>query len=379
MKKYDAVIAGYTCVDMFPKFHKNRSETSVSDLLKPGKLIEIDGVDYILGGAVPNTGLAMKKFNNRVFLNGLTGIDFMGKMVMEYLGNYDLSEGMATVPDSGTALSIVLAPKGVDRIFLESPGCSRIFGLSYIKREAVSRSRLFHFGYPPLLPQFYLKEGEQLSMMFSEINQMGTITSLDFSLPDPESESGKVNWLQIMKKTLPFVDIFLPSLEEALYIMMPDQYKKISVSSGGSDIVKLIPLDMIRQIGDQLIKAGVKILIIKAGEKGIYLKTGDVSSINKKSGRLLIEKDWNFLELWCNVYTAETEKIINNCGAGDTAIAAFLTAILKGEHPEMALKYAAMAGRNNLYCRNIYSDLKDWETMKKEMNEEDNEIVKIAY
>ena len=52
MKKYDAVIAGYTCVDMFPGFKKNESSASLSELLIPGKLIEIDGLDFILGGVV---------------------------------------------------------------------------------------------------------------------------------------------------------------------------------------------------------------------------------------------------------------------------------------------------------------------------------------
>ena len=60
-------------------------------------------------------------------------------------------------------------------------------------------------------------------------------------------------------------------------------------------------------------------------------------------------------------------KIKNSSGAGDTAVAAFLSAILDGEDPESALKYAAMAGRNNLYCKNIYDDLSDWEEMTEEI------------
>ena len=50
MKKYDAVIAGYLCVDIVPEFKKNESVTSISNLFKPGKLIEIDGLDFSIGG-----------------------------------------------------------------------------------------------------------------------------------------------------------------------------------------------------------------------------------------------------------------------------------------------------------------------------------------
>jgi hypothetical protein len=69
MKKYDAVIAGYTCVDIIPDFKKTQSSLDLSLLFKPGKLIEIEGMSYVLGGVVPNTGIAMKKFGMNVFLN----------------------------------------------------------------------------------------------------------------------------------------------------------------------------------------------------------------------------------------------------------------------------------------------------------------------
>ena len=69
MKKYDAVIAGYICVDLIPEFKKNESNVSIFNLLKPGKLIEINGLNYTLGGVVANTGAAMKKFSKNVMLS----------------------------------------------------------------------------------------------------------------------------------------------------------------------------------------------------------------------------------------------------------------------------------------------------------------------
>ena len=75
----------------------------------------------------PNTGLAMKKFNKNVFLNGLVGDDFIGKIAIEWLDKYNLSEGIKITSKAGTAFSIVFAPPGIDRIFLESPGCNQIF------------------------------------------------------------------------------------------------------------------------------------------------------------------------------------------------------------------------------------------------------------
>jgi sugar/nucleoside kinase (ribokinase family) len=102
MKKFDAVIAGYICVDLIPDFKKTQSITSISNLFIPGKLIEIDGISFVLGGVVANTGLAMKKLNKKVLLNGIVGEDFIGKIAIEWLDKYYLSEGIKTTKKAGT-------------------------------------------------------------------------------------------------------------------------------------------------------------------------------------------------------------------------------------------------------------------------------------
>ena len=115
--------------------------------------------------------------------------------------------------------------------------------------------------------------------------------------------------------------------------------------------------------------------MIKAGHRGAYLLTGDISSINEKTGLNLKKEKWNHCEIWCNAYKADPLKIKNSSGAGDTAAAAFLSAILESENPESAIKYAAMAGRNNLYCKNIYEDLSNWQEMTEEIKLVDNELI----
>lgn len=377
-KKYDVVIAGYLCVDMVPEFIKSETVNSISDILIPGRLIEIDGLVFSLGGVVPNTGLAMKKFNKKVFLGGLIGNDFLGKIAKDYLDKHNLSEGIKITGIAGTAFSIVIAPPGVDRIFLESSGCSKIFDIESIDFKAVSQSRLFHFGYPPLLRKFYLNQGEQLLSLFTRVQKMDVVTSLDFSLPDTQSESGKQNWLQIMQRVLPYTDIFVPSLEEILQVMMPGEYDKILSSVGSSEIIDHIPLSIIREIGRTIIDYGARILLIKAGHRGSYLLTGDISSINQKDEFNLNESDWNYCELWCNAYPADLARIKNATGAGDTAVAAFLSAILEGRTPEETVKFAAMAGRNNLYCQKIYEEIDGWQVMEEEMKSEINEIMRFS-
>lgn len=379
IKKYDAVIAGYICVDMLPGFNKNDNLKNVTDLFIPGKLIEIEGMDFVLGGLVPNTGLAMKKLGKKVFLNGLAGDDFIGTIAIASLNKHDAAEGIQITKASGTAFSIVLAPRGTDRIFLESPGCNQFFDLTHIDFEAISNSRLFHFGYPPLLKQFYLNNGRQLSEMYSKVKKMGIVTSLDFSLPDSDSESGKVNWPEIMKNTLPFVDVFVPSIEEVLQTMMPEKHAEIDSMAGYDDFVDKVPVEAVREVGRKIIDAGVKILLIKMGHRGAYLVTGDMSDINRTKVISLEHKSWDNREIWCDAYAVDNSRIVNASGAGDTAVAAFLTAILDGEPAENAIKYAGMAGKENLYCRNIYDELSDWNQLTVKINKEQNELIFLNY
>lgn len=374
-KQYDAVIAGYTCVDLTPDFRKDSPATEISDLLKPGKLIEIGGLGFNLGGVVPNTGLAMKKFGKKVFLNGLIGDDFIGNIAETRLADNGISEGMVKTGEVNTAYSIVLAPPGIDRIFLESPGCNQIFGLEHIDFETIKKSRLFHFGYPPLLRQFWLNNGQQLTLLFSEIQKMGVVTSLDFSLPDPDSESGKANWLLILEKTLPCVDVFVPSLEELLQTMMPAKYAEIQSMPGNTEIIDRISPGLIKELGHKVISLGVKVVLIKMGHRGAYLFTGDISSLNKEGGVTIDKERWNNREILCNAYRVDSSRPVNATGAGDTAVAAFLTAVLNGDTPETAIRYAGMAGRESLYCENIFEEIDSWEQLTEKIRTEQNELM----
>lgn len=360
------MVAGYTCADLTPEFRKSEN-AAITEIFKPGRLTEIEGISFMPGGLVPNTGLALKKFNKKVYLNGLVGDDFIGAVLTEWLGKYKLSEGLQITEKEGTAIGVVIALPGNDRIFLESAGCNTIFDTNHIDYDAASRSKIFHFGYPPLLRQFYQNGGSKLVEMYANVLKAGTVTSLDLSLPDPESESGSLDWQKILRQVSPFVDICAPSLEEAMQMMMPGQL----------DILDQIPESVIREIGRQLVSYGVEIVLLKAAHRGIYLFTGDISSANDRLGGILDKGYWNHRELWCAAYFAAPARVINANGAGDTAIAAFLSAILDGQGPEGSLQYAAVAGRNNLYCNNIFEELQGWADMTEQIKKEGKMITDL--
>src|SRR5690606_32528040 len=142
--------------------------------------------------------------------------------------------------------------------------------------------------------------GSQLLTLFSRVQQMGVVTTLDFSLPDADSESGKLNWPKVMRRILPFTDVFMPSLEEALLVMMPHKYDAIRRLSDKEDMVDYISPDIIRDVGKRVNDCGVKILLIKARHKGLYLLTQDITAITERTGLDLREQDRNNKELRCH-------------------------------------------------------------------------------
>jgi sugar/nucleoside kinase (ribokinase family) len=293
---------------------------------------------------------------------GLIGNDGLGDIVMSQLQKHDVALNIRRTDRAGTAYGIVIAPPGTDRMFLEDPGCNGIFTAQDIDYGMVTKSRLFHFGYPTLMQSMFTDRGAELHDLLTRVRETGAATSLDTTLPDPASPAGKADWSDILTRILPKVDIFVPSAEEILYMMEPKQYADI-ISKAKGDILDEIPPDIYVRLGDRIMELGVSILMIKAGHRGAYLRTGDVQKLNATTPLSLPTDRWNHRDLWIPVFPADPARIKNACGAGDCAVAGFLTAILDGVDIEKAGRYAMLAGRDNLYGVDALSGLSDWTSM----------------
>jgi len=146
-KAFDAVVAGHICLDIIPVL------TSHSFIFDPGKLQEVGRAVLSTGGPVSNIGLALHKLGVRTQLMGKVGADHFGQLVLGIISAHgsDLAEHMINVPGEVTSYSLILSPRGADRMFLHCPGCNSTFGADDVDYEALKVARLFHFGYPPLM------------------------------------------------------------------------------------------------------------------------------------------------------------------------------------------------------------------------------------
>lgn len=343
MKKNKVIAAGLICIDIAPIF-ENGKDSNINKIISPGKLTEVGKADIHTGGSVANTGLAMKILGADVSLMGKIGDDEFGRMILGILDQYQASEGMIIDKNSSTSYTIVLAVPGVDRIFLHNPGANSTFMKADLNFELIKEAGLFHFGYPTIMESMYANDGCELTDMFKSVKETGCMTSLDMSSVDENSKSGKADWKNILEDTLPYVDFFLPSVEEICYMLDKEKYRELQVRAKGGDITEVLSIEGdVVPLAEQILAMGCKFVMIKCGAAGFYYQTKgadafaeleaesgiDFSTFTDKKG---FEKSY--------VPTA----VVSGTGAGDTTIGAFLTAMVKGYPFARCLQLAAATG-----------------------------------
>jgi sugar/nucleoside kinase (ribokinase family) len=191
-------------------------------------------------------------------------------------------------------------------------------------------------------------DGAELETMFSRVSDLGVATSLDMTLPDPDGPAGAVDWRRLLARVLPHVDIFTPSLEELLYMLAPDQWAALIERADGGDVVELVDETAFADLAEEAIGLGARIVLLKCGHRGGYLRTGNVGDL-ADSALPLSPTDWSDVALPLEALPVDADRFVNACGAGDAAVAGLLTGLLRGETPADAGHLAMCAGRDSLY------------------------------
>src|SRR5258705_11923793 len=186
----------------------------------------------------------------------------------------------------------------------------------------------------------------QHEMIFRQAHQMRVTTSLDMAFPDPSSEAGQADWRSILKSVLPHVDIFIPSIEEILFMMQRQTYEEMCASIEGPSILPLITPGLLSDIAQELMEMGARIVGLKLGYRGLYLRTGNPLLI-KLMGRACPSNPdtWASKELRAPCFKVA---VAGTTGSGDATIAGFLAALLRGLSIEESLRLAAAVGACNV-------------------------------
>jgi sugar/nucleoside kinase (ribokinase family) len=355
----DVVVAGHICLDIIPRFTVDAGG-DVEAYLSPGRLSEVGPVALSTGGAVSNTGLSLHRLGIDTRLMGKVGDDLFGRAILGIVRQYgpELAEGMIVVPGEISSYTVVINPPHIDRMFLHCAGANHTFGAEDVRYEVLQGARFFHLGYPPLLGRLYADGGNELHQVLHRAKETGITTSLDMTMPDPAGPSGQVDWAAVMRRCMPKVDLFLPSAEEWLFMVDRPRFDRLSARVGAGGMLDALQVGEIQELGQAALDMGARIVVLKLGERGVYLRTSAMlDGLGRGAPADLYE--WRDRELWAPCFVPE--KLVGTTGAGDATIAGFLAAMLRGASPERALVIAAAVGACNVEAADALSGVRPWD------------------
>lgn len=348
----DVIVAGHICLDVIPTFLGPSG--GLERLLVPGKLTTVGPAVVATGGAVSNTGLALHRLGVRTKLMGKVGDDLFGRAILDFVGRHDpqLAGGMI-VGDDPSSYTLIVNPPDVDRVFLHYPGANDTFGAKDVDIEKVRGARVFHFGYPPIMRRFHIDGGGELAALLARVRGVGVTTSLDMSLPDPDSPAGRVDWQALLAQALPHTDLFLPSVEEMVFMLMRERFDDLRCGRLEIDGA------LLAELGGRLVEMGAAVVLIKLGDQGAYLRTsGDRARLAAMGPGAPADTDgWTGRELLAPCFKVD---VAGTTGAGDCTIAGFLAALLRGADCEEAMTSAVAVGACNVERADATSGVPHW-------------------
>ncbi len=365
MANIELIVAGDLCLDITPEFNH---EHTFEQVFSPGRLSLVGKATIATGGAVANTGLAAHLLGLDTVLMGKIGTDLFGGIIKEHLLSYGVKLALKTSLEVDSSYTFVLNLAGKDRFFIHHSGANDYYYESDIDKTLVQSTKIFHFGYPPLMKSIYQNQATELLKIYKNVKRFGLTTSLDMAMPDLSTESGQVDWEAVIKSVAPYVDIFLPSYEELFLMLDRDEYLVWRDSGVKQELSETVDFTRVREFGRRLQNYGMGIIMIKAGKNGIYLRTPAAERLKSLAG-LSLGPEWANKEFWAE--SVKPEFIASSTGAGDCAIAGFLTALIRGYKPSEAIQLATFAGYQNLKAIDAVSGLGCWENLLSCLNNEE--------
>ena len=146
-----------------------------------------------------------------------------------------------------------------------------------------------------------------------------------------------------------------------------DRLKEWQERAAGRDITEILDVKKdICPLADQCMELRAKVLLIKCGAPGLYYRTASKEKLEKISSRIELDcLSWADKEGFEKSYVPD--KVLSGTGAGDTSIAAFLSAMLEGYGPEECMHLAAGTGACCVSAYDALSGLKSFEELNRKI------------
>lgn len=275
---------------------------------------QVEEIRVTNGGDANNNAVNLVKLGHQVTYLGRIGCDDMGDYVVSLAKkagiNMDHTVRSATTPQTK---SLILVDPNGDRTFLQVPGTSAEFCFEDCDLTLLDEAELLQIGGAFHLPRF---DGDGSAALLKAAKAKGVITSMDVT----SDRSGR--WKDVLDPCYPFLDYFLPSIEQA------------SMIAGTENP---------RAIADFFLSRGVKNVAVKLGSSGSYFKNRDTA-------------------FYAGTYSGL--HIVETTGAGDAFCAGFLTGV--GEHlpPEACVTLGTACSAFAIQAVGATAGMRDLDTIR---------------
>lgn len=306
------IVAGHACVDLLP-------DLRVAPTIDAGALSNIGRLEIRCGGSIVNTGEALVALGRDIRVSAAIGDDRLGGILAERLLELDPSAAIDVV-DVGTSYSIVLEHGGSSRTIWHHEGSNaRIDG----SRLEVTGAALVHLGYATALPGLVRPVLDPFLALLRRIAAAGATSSIDFATLDPRSPD-RDEWPERLSRLLPHMDVVSPSADDLASLgWIPRNPDPRQVAEGAR----------------RLIEAGAAVAFVTDGERGAHLCTAEGERMARGGAAIArLGPPWADQDL--SVPAVAVERVVGTNGAGDTATAGLIHALLSGYTPRDAGRLA---------------------------------------
>ena len=307
---FDVCCVGIICADVLAK--------PVDALPESGKLSLIDILNLEIGGCASNAAIDMAKLGINTAIITKIGQDGFGKFLHGVLEDNKVNtDGVIVDKNVPSSASVVAIGSNSERTVLHCLGANAEFTFSEIDLEIIKKSKILFIAGTFLMPKF---DGDGTLQLLKMAKETGIVTCLDTAW-NSQGTWNKIN------DSLPFIDWFMPSYEEACEMTSQTEPAKIA---------------------NTFAEMGSRNIIIKLGSKGCFVK--------------LFEEEGFFV-------SGYKVNAIDTSGAGDSFCAGFITGLAKGWDIKKASKFANAVGANCVTSIGTTTGIKSLKHIEKFMME----------
>jgi len=170
-------------------------------------LATFDHIEHHIGGCAVNTGVDLARLGVKAAVSACLGRDGAGQFVRRRLEEEGVDvSGLVETNKASSSYTFVMIGSDGRRRYLHHVGANAHFTDGEVPDDLLGRCRILHVGGSFLMPAM---DGEPTARLLRRAKNLGAITSMDTAF------NPNVDCRALLQPCLPYLDIFIPSIEEA--------------------------------------------------------------------------------------------------------------------------------------------------------------------